>query len=863
MVNHTLGVVQNVTWTNAVRILNTTTINQALGMPGLTSTFTASQLFKLRVTAISAAAASITVGIIAMLFLSGFDKRKKLFRHDLILFLIICDFLKAMILALYPVIILANNRVYATPTLFNILGWFTAFAIEGADIAIFVFAIHFGLLIFRPNWKWRNKRTGNIEGGLFKYKAFIWPLTLTVPAFMASLVFIDYNVIDYEKYETNVNVILDNNNYDFNFKPRRGGYKPWSAWCYLPATPLWYKYVLSWGPRYFLILFIFGMYIAIYVYVLREGRRIKAQLNEFQGGSRETTEEPSLEGLSKYSIFFIYLKRYLFNPILYVLEYIKNFFSLSLEDYSDDSIESRKSYSLTNFYYQDNSNINHSNNHNNQKNQKNNKHNHNYNDDDNNNNSNDNHKLNVSIRHPDFENEFSDLEDVLDFSSVKNEIHEQRSSNQNVFVDPFESEFKADASPLRKPYPAETKLPSSYAQRNLQDSSMETDEVNRMEEINDVQLNFQKQTYANMKKRRSQIQKNLRSIFIYPCSYIGIWLFPIIADISQTNHEMVHGPILWLSYIDTFIRPLSCLVHAFVFIFRERPWRHAWSNVESQMMTERYILKGEIGEDEILRLCNSKLGKEGWYYRSTWNKKRCWKHQPETWKRLLWYVRRFIKGVFTFKLNFEDNCNDDTYWQNYYLVNRVSTPDESISSSFNNNIPEVNVMNHTRGDSKHSSILSDYSNNKEMNSSKYTNVSIWWKFVHLIPMLHGIDLDELNRSIKLQYTENDDFVIPGLKFALNNSPATTTTNNNNIKIDNNNNNNDDNKNNNNNIPKSATFGKQGSFSNKSQVGSPSHPSEFAENIPLKSLRRDSYIPAQEQEDDGQIDLLAFLNGPHV
>lgn len=37
--------------------------------------------------------------------------------------------------------------------------------------------------------------------------------------------------------------------------------------------------------------------------------------------------------------------------------------------------------------------------------------------------------------------------------------------------------------------------------------------------------------------------------------------------------------------------------------------------------------------------------------------------------------------------------------------------------------------------------------------------------VHLFPMLNGVDLDEINRVLRMKYKE-DDFVIPGLTYAL-------------------------------------------------------------------------------------------------
>lgn len=71
---------------DSLRQLNTTTVNQLLGLPGMTSTFTAPQLLQLRIIAITASAVSLIAGCLGMFFLSKMDKRRKVFRHDLIAF---------------------------------------------------------------------------------------------------------------------------------------------------------------------------------------------------------------------------------------------------------------------------------------------------------------------------------------------------------------------------------------------------------------------------------------------------------------------------------------------------------------------------------------------------------------------------------------------------------------------------------------------------------------------------------------------------------------------------------------------------------------------------------------------------------
>ncbi|CAI5013887.1 CRE_HP_G0086200.mRNA.1.CDS.1 [Saccharomyces cerevisiae] len=708
---------------DSLRQLNTTTVNQLLGLPGMTSTFTAPQLLQLRIIAITASAVSLIAGCLGMFFLSKMDKRRKVFRHDLIAFLIICDFLKAFILMIYPMIILIDNSVYATPAFFNTLGWFTAFAIEGADMAIMIFAIHFAILIFRPNWKWRNKRSGNMEGGLYKKRSYIWPITALVPAILASLAFINYNKLNDDSDTT---IILDNNNYNFPDSPRQGGYKPWNAWCYLPPKPYWYKIVLSWGPRYFIIIFIFAVYLSIYIFITSESKRIKAQIGDLNHDVlEEEKEKKKLFGLGHWGKAKWYFRSYFKLPLLHLLRNLKNFFTISFIDPNEETDDSGSGNGTFNFGESSNeiptlfrkTNTG----------------------------SDENVSASGGVR-------------LLDYNSAKPldmskyAMSEQPDLERN---NPFDCENDITLNP--------SELVSKQKEHNVtfsvENEGLDT-RKNRCENssFTNVQQHFQAQTYKQMKKRRAQIQKNLRAIFIYPLSYIGIWLFPIIADALQYKHEIKHGPIMWVTYIDTCVRPLSCLVDVIVYLFKEKPWNYSWAKTESKYLIEKYILKGELGEKEILKFCHSNWGKRGWYYRGKWKKRKCWKYSTNPLKRILWFVERFFKQLFELKLHFSfyDNCDDFEYWENYYSAkdsndNKRTESDETKTNSSDRSLPSNSLE------------LQAMLNNI---TAEEVEVPLFWRIIHHIPMLGGIDLDELNRLLKIRYN-NDHFSLPGLKFALN------------------------------------------------------------------------------------------------
>ncbi|CAI4332527.1 ASN_collapsed_G0008840.mRNA.1.CDS.1 [Saccharomyces cerevisiae] len=689
----------------------------------MTSTFTAPQLLQLRIIAITASAVSLIAGCLGMFFLSKMDKRRKVFRHDLIAFLIICDFLKAFILMIYPMIILIDNSVYATPAFFNTLGWFTAFAIEGADMAIMIFAIHFAILIFKPNWKWRNKRSGNMESGLYKKRSYIWPITALVPAILASLAFINYNKLNDDSDTT---IILDNNNYNFPDSPRQGGYKPWSAWCYLPPKPYWYKIVLSWGPRYFIIIFIFAVYLSIYIFITSESKRIKAQIGDFNHKVlEEEKEKKKLFGLGHWGKAKWYFRSYFKLPLLHLLRNLKNFFTISFIDPNEETDDSGSSNGTFNFGESSNAiptlfrktNTG----------------------------SDENVSASGGVR-------------LLDYNSAKPldmskyAMSEQPDLERN---NPFDCENDITLNPSE----LVSKQKEHKVTFSVENEGLDT-RKNRCENssFTNVQQHFQAQTYKQMKKRRAQIQKNLRAIFIYPLSYIGIWLFPIIADALQYNHEIKHGPTMWVTYIDTCVRPLSCLVDVIVYLFKEKPWNYSWAKTESKYLIEKYILKGELGEKEILKFCHSNWGKRGWYYRGKWKKRKCWKYSTNPLKRILWFVERFFKQLFELKLHFSfyDNCDDFEYWESYYSAkdsndNKRTESDETKTNSSDRSLPSNSLE------------LQAMLNNI---TAEEVEVPLFWRIIHHIPMLGGIDLDELNRLLKIRYN-NDHFSLSGLKFALN------------------------------------------------------------------------------------------------
>lgn len=199
------------------------------------SDMSASRLRTLRILAISSGSASILSCLIAIYLYLAIHPSRRLFRHQLIFFLVVTDLFKSIAVFIYPII--ALNHVVNRAGI-NAIGWFTALGIEGSDLAIFLFAIHTLLTIFYPQR----------YGGLSFLKAYVFWACFVIPVILASLAFIN-NV----------------------------GYVSYGVYCYLPTEPIWYRMVLSWGPRYFIMLSILIIYCTIYFYVVRELKTMEKQ----------------------------------------------------------------------------------------------------------------------------------------------------------------------------------------------------------------------------------------------------------------------------------------------------------------------------------------------------------------------------------------------------------------------------------------------------------------------------------------------------------------------------------------------------------------------------------------------------------
>ncbi|GMM35838.1 Gpr1 protein [Saccharomycopsis crataegensis] len=393
----------------------------------------------LRYVAISSSVVSIAAGLVGFYMLGAIDARRRVFRHHLIFFLIGYDFLKAVTLLFYPARVALVNHAYYNGNFCDIVGFFTAMAIEGADIAILSFAIHTALLIFCPNRKYKNG--DKVEGGLFPYRYYVWVFSFVVPIIFASLAFI-----------------------------RNVGYQPLVSWCYLPERPKWYRLVLSWIPRYVIVITILCVYVGIYVHVIRQFNRILVIHEEINNKESHRLK----------------LDKNFFKNFKYVItEYFKDH-RFTMENHPRMNLKKRKSS-----------------------------------------------KSNSQQDDADNSLEFDSMTDVDDNFGEKRKDDTVTSESGN---DP-------------------TKLSNSLHQA----------------------------TMNSFEQRRIQIEKQMKSIFVYPISYILLWLAPFALQCIQYDYEIRHGPVYWLTAISAFMQPFNCTVDTIVFLYREQPWEYTVYNVSKKI----------------------------------------------------------------------------------------------------------------------------------------------------------------------------------------------------------------------------------------------------------------------------------------
>lgn len=81
------------------------------------------------------------------------------------------------------------------------------------------------------------------------------------------------------------------------------------------------------------------------------------------------------------------------------------------------------------------------------------------------------------------------------------------------------------------------------------------------------------ESMAKFEKRKSQILKQMKLIFIYPLAYSFIWVFQFVIQIIIWNEGENYTIPLWLKSTASFCQGFTCVFDVSAFLIREKPWR--------------------------------------------------------------------------------------------------------------------------------------------------------------------------------------------------------------------------------------------------------------------------------------------------
>lgn len=118
--------------------------------------------------------------------------------------------------------------------------------------------------------------------------------------------------------------------------------------------------------------------------------------------------------------------------------------------------------------------------------------------------------------------------------------------------------------------------PNNTPDGNVPGRSANTETSNFSTLINeDIQNQINRENIDRFNHRRNIIERQVNSIFIYPLTYVLLYIFPLIQQFlyytqkASTNSGDTTEPIYWLALVAAWMKPFNCFVDTCVFVIRE------------------------------------------------------------------------------------------------------------------------------------------------------------------------------------------------------------------------------------------------------------------------------------------------------
>ncbi|GAB7343212.1 hypothetical protein MBLNU457_1277t1 [Dothideomycetes sp. NU457] len=188
---------------------------------------------KVKIAILSVVAGTISV-LTCLAALYWFILMRRNFRRTLIMLLLVADCFRSLWFVVFPAVALAHGQVQNGDPFCDAGGFFIQMGLEACDVAIFLMSLHMSLQIFNAG----SGSTGS--DGLYRYRYAVYVVWLVLPAFDASLAFVN---------------------------TKSPAYLLQGAFCSLPIRPFWYRLALMWIPRYLIWAYVVFIAIRIYMHV--------------------------------------------------------------------------------------------------------------------------------------------------------------------------------------------------------------------------------------------------------------------------------------------------------------------------------------------------------------------------------------------------------------------------------------------------------------------------------------------------------------------------------------------------------------------------------------------------------------------